>query len=57
MSTSNEIPDRDFERQSTNRTQARAFFDTVMSVLNLIGESVKEVVYVAFPPVPVVFGM
>ena len=53
MSTSNEIPDRDFERQSANRTRARAFFDAVTEAM----ESTGAVVPLAFPPARVAFGM
>ena len=53
MSTSNEIPDRDFERQSTNRTQTLTFFYAVMSILDVVGSTVN----VAFPPARVAFGM
>ena len=48
MSTSNEIPDRDFERQSTNRTRARPLLDDVMDSLDLAT--------LAFPPARGVFS-
>ena len=41
MSTSNEIPDRDFERQSANRTRARAFFDAVTEAMESTGVRVS----------------
>lgn len=48
MSSSNEIPDRDFERQSTNHTRAGPFFSGISEAL--------DVATSVFPPAQVIFA-
>lgn len=51
MSSNNEIPDRDFESQSTGiRTRAGHAFRVVYYTL-------KDMASVVFPPAQVIFGM